>query len=422
MTITPSDQVLGSPSAKIIPLVRRKKRAQELLSGPPIQPSNANGEGRSRALSLGATESARRNDVQAHTPGPEEDSFRKGLLYPDRIAYELQIQRGCQTSSGSHGWLGLNDANGYLNIERKADELVRQTCKEPPDAYYIHFRGGHCIEIRDNKKRPQVAVASPIQWKSMCLKLVKDFGDGQLEHCTLLISREYSIFELRPTESNNEDRDEHEDAFVINKACELRSLMKTNIDGKEYLPKIDLDGFTSEPMIRAVIKYSNRLEDLTEVTKEELIRKISLGARKLFTAFIVKNFSMRCFNKLMIGGYRDDNMPKHHQEEPFACCRSHNDVYNVLVKAINKFLPFSFKTGGHFPIERRCVIPILPVAVDQSHRSSDLSLSPTTANYGEQYDRYAVPKQKSSSYRKSPDFRGIVSQVNGSKRILQLLI
>ena len=315
---------------------------------------------------------------------PEDDGSRRGLLYPPTIAYELQVQvqRDDRITRRSQGSLDLNDADGYLNIETKAIELVRESCKKPLDAYYIHFRGGHCIETRDNENTQQLAIANQTQWKSMCNKLAKDFGDGQLKRCTLLIFREYSVFELRPT-----DFDPYEDVFVNNKAFELRSLMKTSISGKDYLPKIDLDGFTSLPVIRAVVNYSDRLKNLTEVRREELIRDIDLGSKALFTAFILNRFGMHCFDKLLRGGYRDDKLPKHHQNEPYACCRSHNDQHNALAEQISAFSAFNFEAQGHFVLEPNCVVPILPVAVDQSHRSSDLSTGPTTAAYDGQDNR-----------------------------------
>lgn len=409
VTITPSDQLLGSSSARVIAPIRRKERTQEPQSGPLTQPSNPNGDGRSRAFSSDVHESTPGNDaLGAHTPGPEDDGSRKYLLYPDRIEYELQIQCGGQTISGSYGWLGLNDADGYLKIEKKADVLIRESWKEPTDAYYFHFRGGHCIETRDGERRPQHAIANQMQWKSMCHKLVKDFGDRRLERCTLLISREYSMFELRPTDldnEDNEDKDPGEDAFVNNKAYELRSLMKTNIDGKEYLPKIDLDGFASQPMIRAVINYSDRLRDLTQDRREKLIWEIDSGAKMLFTAFILNRFSMYCFNRLLKGGYRDDNLPKRHQEEPYACCKYHNDQLNALAEKIGAFSAFTFKAQGHFFLEPNCVIPILPVAVDQSQRSSDLSTGPTTAVHEEQNNRYVYTEQKSCLFPISREFR-----------------
>lgn len=318
----------------------------------------------------------------------------------------------------SQGSLDLNDADGYHNIETKAFELVRDSCKEPLDAYYIHFRGGHCIETRDNEKRPQFAIADQMQWRSMCQKLTKDFGDGQLEHCTLLISRDYSVLELRPTDSNNEDEDEHEDAFVMNKARELRSLMKTNIDGEKYLPMIDLDGFTSQPVIRAVINHSNRLKKRTEVRREELIRKIDSSAKKLFTAFIQNNFSMQCLDKLLTNSYHDDNLPRRQQKGHYACCRPHDDQYNVLAKELGKLTPFRFVAVGHFRMEPNCVVPILPVAVDQNHQSSDLSAGPTPVDCEEQDDRYVITEQETCLFRIVRKFRGILSREMASIRIL----
>ena len=313
---------------------------------------------------------------------PEDNGSPRGLLYPPTIPYELQVQCNGRITRRSQGSLDLNDADGYLNIETKACEFVREDCKEPLDAYHIHFRGGHCIETRDNNNTQQWAIADQTQWKSMCNKLLKDFGDGQIRRCTLLISRDYSAFELRPT-----DFDRYEDVFVNNKAFELRSLMKTSISGKDYLPKIDLDGFTSPPVIRAVIYHSDRLKDLTEARREELIRDIDIGAKKLFTVFILNRFGMHCLDKLLREGYRDDNLPKRHKDEPYACCRSHNDQHNALPEQMRAFSAFNFEAQGHFVLEPNCVVPILPVAVDRSQRSSDLSPGPTIATYDGQDNR-----------------------------------
>ena len=335
----------------------------------------------------------------------DPDGSRRGLLYPSTIAYELQVQCVDRPTRRSQGSLDLNDANGYSDIETKALELVKESCKYPLDAYYIHFRGGHCIETRDNEERPQFAIRNQMQWKSMCHKLTKAFGDSQLEHCTLLISRDYSFFELRPTDSNNEDEDEHEDAFVMNKARELRSLMKTNIHGEEYLPMIDLDGFTSQPVIRAVIKYSNRLKRLTEVRRGELIRKIDSSAKKLFTAFIQNNFTLRCLDKLLTKGYHDDNLPRRQQKGPYACCENHNDQHNALAERISAFSAFTFVALQHSLLESDCVVPILPVAVKEIHRSSDLSTRPTTAAYDGENNRYVDIEQKTGPFHIVGEFR-----------------
>ena len=296
-----------------------------------------------------------------------------GLLYPQAIPYQLEVRCSDFQIDTLHSTLSVNDHDGYQNIEKEAAELVMKACKESPDAKHPHFRRGHCILVSGSERKPQFAISNRVQWQVMCKKLLEDFMSGKLKQCELLISREYFMLQLRPTELDEED-------FISIKNWEMKQLMRTNIDKKKYMSKADFDGFVSPEMIQAIIHNNSRLR-MKEKEKEQLIQAITVSGRILFAIFVHEGWNMNCLRKLIDHGFRDDNLPKQ-LDKSLGCCRSHSSRPVAVIEEQIPFSVYNFDRSGHIIVQSDSVVPILPVAVDKSERSTNHSVTSSAANSG----------------------------------------
>lgn len=344
-------------------------------------------------------------DLDGDIESGDQDSS-PGLIFPEEISYELQVKCDDSVIDPLRKTLSLNDMGGYGKIKQQSIELIDQFYQATPTLDCLHFRGGHCIEVRNKEPRPQYAIASSKQWRNMCRKLLKDFTLGGIRHCELLITFVYSVLGREPMDldeasESDEDTDLNKTApkdsrpQQLRLAHKVRAMLRENINGQQYLSGVDFNAVTSPEMIQAVIGNCERLDD---DEKADLTQAIVTRAKRLFTMFLVDQLDMKCLKKLLDKGFHDKNLLKQ-EGKRFKCCKHHHTQLqpHTLAQRPLMFPVFRFKPRAYINLRWNCIIPVLPVAVDQSERASNLSTTPSSGASNTKQDGITPGEEKKAS-------------------------
>ena len=199
--------------------------------------------------------------------------------------------------------------------------------------------------------------ASAAKCRRLCKILVREYRFGSDEEYDLVIHQEYFGLRIRPDEKSQM-------TFTNVKQWELERLIKNNIDDKPFISTADLQKYTSDQMVRAIVTHHScwgSSPDPVEI--ENLVQAIlQKKARKLLALCVYKHVDMKCLKKLIDVDRRYDNdLPSTLKK----CCEDHQKYPMKLSQYHGIFQVATFNTPGEYQqISSRDVLPVIPVDAD----------------------------------------------------------
>lgn len=299
---------------------------------------------------LDITQKNAESDVRYRSESPGD-----GFVIPNTVAYTLYATFPGRQIPHSEGNLQTNSPESYQDIKNSARKLVEQNLGEPDDAKVLTFRYGYCIiSKRGDSAKRRISLTSRNEWKHICRSLIADYSSGDHRKYDLAIHRGYFELPLRPKDLT---------PFAHVKRWDFIELMKPNIDEKKYVSRADLQKYTSEQMVRAIVIHDPCWAP-TSIGRDDLIQDIlQKSARKLLAMCVYTQVSMKCLKKLIELGYRDQKLPRTLDE----CCEKHRKYPEDMLDHRGIFNAAEFKPPGEYQeIRSRVVVPAIPIDADRN--------------------------------------------------------
>ena len=292
------------------------------------------------------------------------EGFGDGFLLPPCFRYTLCVTCLGQSTLFKEHDLYWNDPDSYRTFEQSASELAEEASGRLDETSIMTFRHGYCTisKGKDGAKR-RLGLTSRDEWKRLCKTLVEDFNSGVGKPYKLVIYYEY--FELRTRPDKAEIM-----SFPVTKRWELKMLMKTNIDERKFISNADLQKYTSEQMIRAIVMNdpcwgpSPKLDDIEQLIQDILEKK----AKNLLAMCVYARVDMKCLKYLInVGHHHDGNLPQSSKE----CCPAHQRYSMDILDEPENFQAAMFKTPGeHQKLPSQVIVPIIPIDSDIDVRAA----------------------------------------------------
>lgn len=287
-------------------------------------------------------------------------SSADGPLLPTSFKYALSVTcLAHKTVRKENYHLNWNDRNSYQDVEKNARQLAQEAIGETDEGVVVTFRYGFCtISKRKEVTKRRLIFISQEDCRRLCKMMITEFNFGSDKEYDLVIHQEYFKLRVRPDEADTE-------TFEGVKLWELRNLMKTNIDDKKFISSADLQKYTSDEMVRAIVMHhscwgpSPNRDEIEGLVQNILQKK----ARKLLALCVYAQVSMKCLKKLIEVERRyDDDLPStlkkccpKHRKRPDDSLVDHHGIFQAAV--------FN-KPGEYQQMSSSLVVPIIPVDAD----------------------------------------------------------
>ena len=240
----------------------------------------------------------------------------------------------------------LNDSNSYRKIEEIAESHVKEQHAAALTSKELNFRHGKCTIVGDGDYKDSQALNSLDDWKDICTVLINLWTTDYHRALHLDIYREYYSLQTKVIGTIS---------FASTKRNEIHSLMQKALDGRRYIPRIDLLRVTSKDMIRQIIN-EDRLKISTLDEQEALIQCVEQKAPRLLAMFVYAKLSMECLNVLLDKGLDDSVLPLKDDH----CCHKGCEIdFHSLVAQQGAFMAAEFwNIGEHQRFGSHTVIPM----------------------------------------------------------------
>ncbi len=293
--------------------------------------------------------------------GYQSESSGDWFITPEVVHYTLHLSCPGIDVPSTDGHLRLNNRRSYADIEKQSSTLVETARDMPTDIKVLNFRHGYCVIStgKDDIKR-KVTVTNLEEWTKMCLRLARDFHEGNHRKFKLSIYREYFELSIRPANPK--------DNFAADKRVELKRLMRQNLDEKDFINRSDLSKYTSDKMINAIVSRDPCWGSSPHCVKSEsLVQEIKhKGARRLLAMCLLAEIDILCLKKLIEKGYNDISLPLASSGKALSvaeiCCKRHEWQLGQLRSQYGSFQVAEFNVlGAHQELHSQSIVPVIPV-------------------------------------------------------------
>lgn len=240
----------------------------------------------------------------------------------------------------------LNDSNSYRKIEEIAESYVKNESAVALASKELIFRHGKCTIVGDGGYEDSQALTSLDDWKDICTVLINLWTSDYHRALQLDIYREYYSLQTKVIGAIN---------FATTKRNEIHSLMQKALDGRRYIPRIDLLRVTSKDMIRQIIN-EDQLAFSRSDEREAFIQFVEQKAPRLLAMFVYAKLSMKCLKTLLEKGLDDSKYPL----QDCHCCHPECEAdFYTMVEQQGAFKAAEFgQIGEHQSFGSHTVIPM----------------------------------------------------------------
>lgn len=314
------------------------------------------GESQSEVASIASLmiseESVPNNERQLHLENSGSVKNDEDSASQPTISYLLQLTFGnvALPADGIVRTISANDDQSFRQIEQVAENLVQSTCAKGLGSRELIFRHGRSTMV--NGKSFVHSLTSSEDWKKIRNILSNCWTLGANQRLLLHITRDY--YALTTTATGNE-------SFARTKNSEIHNLMK-NANGRDYIPRTDLEKVTSSETIRRIIMEDLSIKSMGLEEKEVFIQTVEGKARTLLALCVYARVEMQCLKKLLDRPLSDESLPLSNRN----CC--HPDCgaafRELLTKQGSFMAPMFNGLGEHKELSSSVVLPIHFVPMD----------------------------------------------------------
>ncbi|MCJ1402111.1 hypothetical protein MMC11_005330 [Xylographa trunciseda] len=309
--------------------------------------------------------------VDEYTEDALENSSRPshdGIVFPQEISYTLDItyEEPVLLDKKLVSVVSVNE--GYSCIEELAEQKVKSIDTRLGVSKELLFRHGSCKITTKDGNTELYPLTSSEHWNDVCVVLLNYWRLGKVENFHIDISREYFSLQTRK---------EGEKSFASIKREEIEVLMKPSLDGKEYIPRTDLERITSIDTIRQIIKEDKSLALSLQET-DAFIHTVKHTARTLLAICVYSSLGMKCLKVLVDRGLRDASLPLKKSTEK---CHSMGCVadFKALLICQGRFLaPVFNELGEYKKLQSGVAIPMKYHPVDKEKHAATFDHSAST--------------------------------------------
>ena len=295
-------------------------------------------------------------------------------MVPSNIKYTLVTNLGqSRTTHPNDLKVSLHDPNSYQEIEKRAQDCIKDAHVKEIGQKDLLFRYGNCTLSGENKFRCRLPLTSPEEWVEVCKAILNYQAANASESLHLIILREYALCQNRATEDLS---------LIAAKSLEIHDLMKRAwgwSPGKLYIPHTDLKKVILPSMLPEIINEGLK-QDIDPDKKDALIQHVQSKCMVLLAMFIYTNndIPLDCLRKLLDKDYCDAKLSHQPLTEDDICHHRCKKGFDMLLDKQGSYIAAQFNKRGEHQVFHHHIVP--PIHFCPMDEDSDSELAHVGSN------------------------------------------